>query len=140
MAKLWRRYGKAGNLNNRATQGDPTAEKKLVRLLSEQTTHAFRQNPGLPAPVARLCGLEYAHEYIKPISQSGAAVQNRARKAELAGRVLSHEEHMAGAEARRRGLRGAAKQELIQGRLALAAARDGDHKRAMEHASNMKPN
>lgn len=122
MAKLWRRYGNAGNLNNRATQGDPTAEKKLTQLLSAQTSAAFRQNPGLPAPVARLCGLEYAHEYIKPISNSKAAQANRGRKAALAGRVLSHEEHMAGAEARKLGLRGEDRASYINFHANLEAA------------------
>lgn len=122
MAKLWRRYGNAGNLNNRATQGDPTAEQKLVRLLSAQTSAAFRQSPGLPAPVARLCGLEFAHEYIKPISDSPAAKRNRERRAALAGRVLSAAEHQAGADARKLGLRGEDRASYINFHANLEAA------------------
>lgn len=102
--KLWRRYGKERTLNARAQRGHLGSIIKLNDLLEAQATHGFRKNPGVPFGMVLLSadyGLEFAHEYIKPISQSKAAVQNRDRKAALAGRVLSAEEHQYGAIARR---------------------------------------
>lgn len=101
MAKLWRRYGKERTLTTRAQRGHTGSIIKLNDLLEAQATQGFRKNPGVPAQVAKVVGLDYAHEYIKPISQGKAALQNRDRKAALAGRVLSAEEHKFGAIGRK---------------------------------------
>ncbi len=100
MAKLWRKYGNAAALNHRAINGSKPAAKKLEQLLSAKASAAFRINPGVAAPVAKVVGLDYAHEYLRNPSSSEAAVQNRARKAALAGRILTGKEHRIQADAR----------------------------------------
>lgn len=105
--KLWRTEGRKGlfitryNPNTKDVEQQPT--QKGLRFAAKVSAAQFRNHPGLFHKSATLLmraegtRVRYAHDHIPIPSESKAAMQNMARRAALAGRVLSKEEIKEGA-------------------------------------------